>query len=73
MENDGSQEPTSQHDEKQRRRREETERRLREKLKNRIRLMLLLEVGKEGKLNRLLLLLTEAKETYQESNSDDRR
>lgn len=47
MEDDGSQEPTSQHDEKQERRKGETERRLRKKLKNRIRLMFLLEVRKE--------------------------
>lgn len=42
MENDGSQEPTSQRDEKQKSRRGGTERRLRKKLKNRIRLTFLL-------------------------------
>lgn len=55
MENDGSQEPKSQPNEKQRRR-GEADRRLREKLKNRIRLMIVLQVRKEyvGKNSRQL-------------------
>lgn len=60
-ENDGSQEPESQRNEKQkrRRRRGETDRRLRKKLKNRIRLTFELQVRKEyeGKTQDSLLRL----------------
>ncbi len=77
MENDGSQEPTSQRDEKQKRRRGRTEKRLRKKLKNRIRLMFLLSVRKEKSTrenSRQPAPASDLKttiETYQESQFDN--